>query len=79
MTSKEFYRSIHEMLRMYRPNILGLVETKTNEAMADHICRKLGFDVWLRVEAVGFSGGILVFWNDYITVEPLQTHPQLFC
>lgn len=27
-------------------------------ANADTVCKKLGFDNWARIEAVGFSGGI---------------------
>ncbi|XVF63210.1 hypothetical protein PTKIN_Ptkin09bG0069600 [Pterospermum kingtungense] len=30
----------------------------------DVICRKIGFDYWIRVKAVAFSGGIWIFWND---------------
>ena len=55
---REFLRSSKEMIRKFLLNVLGLVETRISEEDADKVCRSLGFDEWIRVEAVGFSGGI---------------------
>ena len=36
----------------------------------------MGFDKWLRVEVLGFSGRIWVFWRECMQEEVLKTHPQ---
>ena len=43
---------------------------------ADKVCKSLSFDHWLRVEAVGFSGGIWVLWKERIQAEITKTRPQ---
>nr|GMD68491.1 ribonuclease H [Ipomoea batatas] len=52
------------------------MEPKVSGAHANTICMKLGFLDWVRVEAVGFSGGIWVFWNKSSNVKVVATHPQ---
>ena len=32
--------------------------------------------IYVWVEAVGFSGGIWVFWIDNLFIDIIQTHPQ---
>ena len=75
-TSKEFSCTIKELLRIHKPVILGLLETKVSGFKADTICNKLGFEHWLRVEALGFSGGIWLLWKESCNVQILKTHPQ---
>lgn len=43
---------------------------------ADEVCFKLSFDMWIRVEAVGMSGGIWVMWKNSLNVTVFQTHPH---
>ena len=43
---------------------------------ADTVCQKLGFDIWIRAEAFGYSGGICVLWKNVLQVEILKTYPQ---
>ncbi|XP_019175434.1 PREDICTED: uncharacterized protein LOC109170738 [Ipomoea nil] len=61
---KAFLRALKNLLNIYRPGILSLFEPKVSGAQANEICKKLGFSDWIRVEAVGFNGGIWVFWKD---------------
>ncbi|XP_019172460.1 PREDICTED: uncharacterized protein LOC109167844 [Ipomoea nil] len=76
---KPFLRALKHFLRTHRPFILGLFEPKVSGAQANAICMKLGFSDCVRVEAVGFSGGIWVFWKDpmQITVD-VQNQPPGF-
>lgn len=68
---------IHDFCALFKRFILVLVETQVNGFRADMICLKMGFDNWFRVEAVGFSGGIWVFWNNSVgLVSFLSTHSQ---
>lgn len=55
---RETIRSLKEMIRIDKPQILGLLEPKISGSNADVVCNKLGFTDWIRVEALGFSGGI---------------------
>ncbi|XVF54107.1 hypothetical protein PTKIN_Ptkin05aG0154200 [Pterospermum kingtungense] len=75
--SKEFIHALKGMLGKHKPVILGLLKPRVSGAHADDICKKIGFDNWLRVEAIGFSSGLWVFWKDSVTIEVVQTHPQL--
>ncbi|XVF57141.1 hypothetical protein PTKIN_Ptkin06aG0180000 [Pterospermum kingtungense] len=77
--SREFARVMKDMLRRYKPVLVGLLEPKISGSHADEICCNFGFDQWLRVEAVGYSGGIWILWKDEIDVEIISTHPQFCC
>ncbi|XP_019151953.1 PREDICTED: uncharacterized protein LOC109148673 [Ipomoea nil] len=74
--SRKFRRILGNFTKVYKPEIVCLLETKVSGAQANDICCRLGFDEWLRVEAFGFSGGIWVLWNLTILVDVLITHPQ---
>lgn len=74
--SREMNRIIKEMIIKFRPSILGLLEPRVSGSHADDICNKMGYENWLRVEAVGFSGGIWIFWKDNLHLEIVQSHPQ---
>ena len=58
--SRSFLRTAtaRDMLNTHKPSILGLLETRCSGEHANSICTWLGFDCWLRVEVVGFSGRI---------------------
>lgn len=53
-----FFRVLTDMLRYHKPDVLGLLEPKVSGSQADDICEKLGLRNWIRVESVGFNGGI---------------------
>lgn len=44
--------------------------------MADKICNRMGFSDWVRVESLGFSGGIWVFWKNEWDVKVVNSNPQ---
>nr|GMD95341.1 uncharacterized protein LOC109159904 [Ipomoea batatas] len=73
---RAFHRVFNNLIHSHKPAIVGLVEPKVSGSQANAICTKLGFPNWVRVEAVGFSGGIWVFWSDVVNVYVLYTHPQ---
>ncbi|XP_019186575.1 PREDICTED: uncharacterized protein LOC109181278 [Ipomoea nil] len=56
-SGKSFHRALSNLLKVHKPNILGLFEPKVSGTQANKICNKLGFSDWVRVEAIGFSGG----------------------
>lgn len=69
-------RVLKDLLSVHKPKILGLLEPRVSGEHADTICKKIKFENWVRVEAVGFSGGIWVFWTNDCEVEIFYTHPQ---
>ncbi|XP_031099806.1 uncharacterized protein LOC116004005 [Ipomoea triloba] len=73
---REFHRVLNNLIQTHKPSILGLVEPKVSGSHANSICMKLGYSDWIRVEAVGFSGGIWVLWNDARKISVVSTHPQ---
>lgn len=62
-------RVFKDMIRTHKPILVGIFETKLSGSQADDICRRFGFDQWVRVEALCFSGGVWVFWNEETEVQ----------
>ncbi|XVF64686.1 hypothetical protein PTKIN_Ptkin09bG0187600 [Pterospermum kingtungense] len=67
-TSKHFLHALKDMVCKHKPFMVGLLEPRASGSHADDICKKIGFDNWLRVEAVSFSESIII--------NVVQTHPQ---
>ncbi|XP_019173843.1 PREDICTED: uncharacterized protein LOC109169419 [Ipomoea nil] len=74
--SKDFCRTLKHFVRIHNPSIVCLLEPKVSGAHANSICASFGFPEWIRVEAIGFSGGIWVLWKNNVTLDIIQTHPQ---
>lgn len=74
--SREVGRTLKEMIWIHKPQVLGLLEPKISGYKADEVCKKLVFEDWIRVEALGFSGGIWVLWRSSIHVNVIRTHTQ---
>lgn len=53
--SREFHRSLNFLISMYKPVIPALFPTKVSGTTADSICNRIGFDNWVRVEALNSS------------------------
>lgn len=56
--SWDFMRTVKGIIRTQNPDILELLETRVSGIKANFIYMKLGFTEWIRVEALGYSGGI---------------------
>ena len=75
--SGETLNILREHIRMHRPSIVALVETRISRRRAQAVCDKIGFRNCFRVEAQGFQGGIWVLWNsDEIGVAVRNSHEQ---
>lgn len=61
----------------YKLATLVLVETKTSGPHVDAVCLNMGLENWFKVEAIGLSSGIWVFWNSSVgTISLVSSHPQ---
>lgn len=74
--SREVLRFLLDMVNVHKPQVLGLLEMKISGFKADDVCKKLGFDDWVRVEALRFSGGIWILWRNLVYIDVIRTHPQ---
>ncbi|GKF32929.1 hypothetical protein Tco_0106129 [Tanacetum coccineum] len=58
--------------------ILIVVEPRVSGQKASKILKRLGFTNWIRVEALGFSGGICLLWrNSEFDADYVYSNPQL--
>lgn len=63
------------MIKNYNLDLIILTETRLSGGQETAIISTLGFERYIKVEAMGFSGGIWVLWNPLnILVEPLATY-----
>ncbi|XP_074318455.1 uncharacterized protein LOC141655267 [Silene latifolia] len=75
--SKNKISAIKEIVKTYKPTVLALVETHMGGDQAIKLGNILGYDGRTRVNAIGFSGGIWIYWkNDIVSVTPLTEHMQ---
>lgn len=60
-------------MKKYKPILICLVETRTNDDRLQRFCSKLKYPwKWATVLAEGYSSGILTIWNHKIgDVTPL--------
>ncbi|KAK7275317.1 hypothetical protein RIF29_16430 [Crotalaria pallida] len=61
--AKTFPNLVNDFIRMYDVSLLGILEPRISGSKADVVCKKIGLDGCVRVEARGFSGGIWVMWK----------------
>lgn len=72
-----FARTLKDMIRLNKPDILTLQEPRISGSRALQVIRSLGFQFHLIVEARGFSGGIWILWNNNsISITQIQAHDQ---
>lgn len=62
--NRRFRKSLSYMINRHKVDILVLMETKVSGNTADEVCKRIKFTDHYRVEAVGFEGGIWLFWNN---------------
>ncbi|KAL8140634.1 hypothetical protein V2J09_006655 [Rumex salicifolius] len=62
--SKGFQRACRYIIKHNHIDILALLETHVFGTPVNEVCLGFQFNHCVRVEAVGFSGGIWMLWND---------------
>lgn len=75
--STSFWVSLKDLVTCYKSNILVLVETCIHSDRAQQIMNSLHFVNFFAVEAMGFSSGIWLFWDNYVpSMEILAWNEQ---
>lgn len=73
----DFRRAFNDLQRKFSPDIVILTETRLSGTRAQNILSTLGFENYIKVDAMGFSGGIWVLWHPHIvTIEPMASSFQ---
>lgn len=63
---------LRESLRLYKPELVFLCETKRSKGFVGTVCKKLGWgDRWYEVDPEGRSGGLLVGWGHDVIVHQI--------
>ncbi|XP_021858798.2 uncharacterized protein [Spinacia oleracea] len=75
--NRNFITALKEVVRANKPSVIALVETHMAGAQAQMIATILGYSGHTRVDAMGFRGGIWIYWKtEQVTVEPILKHNQ---
>ena len=75
--SKAFLAALKELVKRHKPQVLALIETHMGGEQAEKIASLLRYSGHVRVDAVGFSGGIWIYWQqELVTVHPIIKHEQ---
>lgn len=73
-----FMRSCMELLRKERPDVLCLTETKASFGVGKKLAKSLKFSSCYEVPACGFTGGLILLWNDSsINLRVVSCHDQV--
>ncbi|WCJ21171.1 hypothetical protein M5689_003348 [Euphorbia peplus] len=68
---------LKDLLRLHKPSIFALLETKCSGVVADKVCKKFRGWNFIRSDAQGRSGGIWFFWKDAsLDISVIQIHHQ---
>lgn len=75
--NRETVRVAKNMISFHQPDVFVLLEPRISGVRAHKVCKELKFDDWARVESIGFSGGIWLFWKAYVlSINVICSSPQ---
>lgn len=69
---REFPALIRDSARIYKLDMVAILEPQVSGDRADQIIKSLGFASSLKVDARGFSGGLWCLWRT--SCPPIQVH-----
>lgn len=73
--ARSFPTLIRDFCFRHRLDFLIVLEPRISGPVADTVIRRIGLEFHLRSEAIGFSGGIWLLWNDVgCDVELIHSH-----
>lgn len=75
--SPTFISALKEIVRTHRPHVLSLVKTHMGGSQAVKVSSIIGYMGHTRVVAMGFSGGIWIYWRlEIVTLKPIIKNGQ---
>lgn len=71
---------LRKLISQFHPSIFFLQETKCSSSRSISFCSKLSFKNFWVVDSVGLKGGLLLFWDDNVTLSVLSSCQNwIFC
>lgn len=65
---------LKESLRLFKPELRFICETKRKTGFVRTVCKQLGWeDRWVAVDPIGRSGGLLFSWGQEVTIYQILT------
>lgn len=75
--SRAFIAAMKKLIKRNKPYVQALVETHMSGKQAKRITKILGYSCHTRTDAVGFSGGIWIYWkHELVSVESIVKNEQ---
>ncbi|KAL8143099.1 LOW QUALITY PROTEIN: hypothetical protein V2J09_016131 [Rumex salicifolius] len=71
-------RACRHLLKHYPVDILAILELEISGLCAQMVCDKLPFTICVRVEVVGFGGGLWMCWNEADVELAIVTRHESF-
>lgn len=72
-------QALKRLVRKHNPQGLFLMETKCGEVKIGNVCRNLGFDHWVSVDAKGTAGGLVIMWSEDLALEIIWKKDGVIC
>lgn len=66
------------IIQAQNPSIFIILETKSDDSRARHVCRRLGFMDFKAIPASGLRGGIWLFWKNNVDLILYNERPNYF-
>ena len=70
--STRAFQILLRLKQVYKPNLVFIMETKTDNVRLEGFRVKLGFCGKLVVNSVGSKGGLCLFWDDSVDISLLS-------
>ncbi|XP_015936169.1 uncharacterized protein LOC107462117 [Arachis duranensis] len=64
IANRDTVRTLKELKRLYKPDVIILLEPRCSGTNAEEVIQSIGSQFSCVEEAVGFSGGVWVLWDD---------------
>lgn len=75
--NKKFLGAVKDLIHIHIMDFLVILEPQISGFATDAVINHIGFDKNVKVDAISFSSGIYVMWNDNIgSVNVISLSPQ---
>jgi hypothetical protein len=68
---------LHALSKEHKPSLIYLIETRAQTNRVESVRRKLKFKNSFVVEPQGLSGGLALLWNKEVTIQILESSPNV--
>lgn len=73
INGEDSLRQTKLLLKVHKPDLLFLMETKCPEGKVDFMCKYLSFDYGFEEPRSGMSGGLMLLWKESVEITYLTS------